>query len=238
MENRKPTKLLIVAFLLGILLLGAYWIYKETTKPLPGGIVEDMGAEHITDISGISYNSNPPTSGPHFAVWAKRGIYDRVISDGHLIHSLEHGYIVVSYNCSKPFALTKNLVPVVSAQELEDLEGNPTSSPTATLSGEPLTKLKVFPQGQMSWITPETAPGEEISLPEEFKSDQCKDLVSKLSALLDDYQRLIIVPKVNLDTPIATTAWGRIDKMEIYDEARIRNFISSYHNKGPEKTVE
>ena len=74
-------------------------LYKSATKTLPGQEVPDIGAEHSNDISGVSYNSNPPTSGKHFPIWAKKGIYDRVISDGYLIHSLEHGYIVISYNC-------------------------------------------------------------------------------------------------------------------------------------------
>ena len=75
------------------------------TKPLPGEIVADMGRDHVTDIAGITYSSNPPTSGPHFPVWAKKGVYDRLMSDGYLIHSLEHGYVVISYDCSNEKAV-------------------------------------------------------------------------------------------------------------------------------------
>lgn len=235
-ENKGLPKWLIPLIIFALLAGGAYWLYKGYTKPLPGELIPDMGADHVTDISGITYNSNPPTSGSHFAVWAKRGVYDRVISDGHLIHSLEHGYIVISYNCSLPFTISMSLVPSVYAHVTEEPHEEPTSTPSA--SSAPLTRMKVLPQGTMSWFTPENAPDVEVELGEEFNSQNCKDLVSKLSEFLNDFQRLIIVPRVNLEVPIALSAWGRIDKLENYDEARIKNFISTFHNKGPEKTIE
>ena len=73
-----------------LVLLGGfiYWITKQTSKPIPGEAVTDLGREHVTDIFGIQYNSNPPTSGSHFPMWAKKGVYDRLISDGYLLHSL------------------------------------------------------------------------------------------------------------------------------------------------------
>lgn len=61
--------------------------------------VPDLGRLHVDDGTEITYNSNPPTSGSHSVEWTKPGIYDEVIPDGKLIHSLEHGYIIVSYNC-------------------------------------------------------------------------------------------------------------------------------------------
>jgi hypothetical protein len=41
-----------------------------------------------------------------------------------------------------------------------------------------------------------------------------------------------------LDTAIALTAWRRIDKLNNVDKERIEAFIKTFHNKGPEKTVE
>jgi len=88
--------------ILGLVFGLGYWGYKGLTKPLPGQKFDDLGREHVNDISNITYNSNPPTSGTHFPVWAKKGVYDRMISDGYLVHSLEHGYIVINYNCEDP----------------------------------------------------------------------------------------------------------------------------------------
>lgn len=223
--------LLIIALIGG----GLWWGYHKLSKPLPGTQVEDIGRNHISDISNVSYNSNPPTSGSHFPVWAKRGVYDRVISDGYLIHSLEHGYVVASYNCEEKVSRVPR-VPQVSrayAQEEGDVIGPP--APAKEL---PLTKMNVSVTGAMSAFTPESPPAIEVELPESFQSDSCKKLVSDLSIFLNNYQRLIIVPRPNLDTAIALTSWGRIDKFDKFDRERIEQFISAYHNNGPEKTVE
>ena len=48
------------------------------------------------------YNSNPPTSGPHWPEGVRDGIYDRSQPDEGLIHSLEHGRIWISYKSSIP----------------------------------------------------------------------------------------------------------------------------------------
>src|SRR3990172_396851 len=87
-----------IIIVVGLLL---FWFAKSATKPLPGEFIADQGRNHITDIYGVTYSSNPPTSGPHFPTWAGRGVYNQILSDGYLIHSLEHGYVVISYDCSK-----------------------------------------------------------------------------------------------------------------------------------------
>jgi hypothetical protein len=51
-----------------------------------------VGAEHDP------YNSNPPTSGPHFEVPAKAGFREEPVADEHLVHSLEHGLVWISYH--------------------------------------------------------------------------------------------------------------------------------------------
>ena len=75
---------------------GLYWFL---TRPLPGETVVNQGREHVVDITDFAYNSNPPVSGPHFADWTRTGKYEQELNDGNLIHSLEHGYIIVSHNC-------------------------------------------------------------------------------------------------------------------------------------------
>ena len=55
-------------------------------------------ASHVGSISGVEYNSNPPTSGPHYSTPARPGFRENPIDDGNLIHSMEHGLIWISYN--------------------------------------------------------------------------------------------------------------------------------------------
>lgn len=60
--------------------------------PNQGQLHIDVGASHEL------YNSNPPTSGPHYVVPATWGIYQNELPDEQLIHNLEHGGIWISYN--------------------------------------------------------------------------------------------------------------------------------------------
>lgn len=48
------------------------------------------------------YNSDPPTSGLHYAEELEPGFYDTNIYEypaGYLVHNLEHGYVIFWYNC-------------------------------------------------------------------------------------------------------------------------------------------
>lgn len=238
----------------GIVVIAGFWLWKEITKPLPGQTMTDMGREHVTDISKITYNTNPPTSGSHFPIWAKKGVYDRAISDGYFLHSLEHGYIVASYDCDK-IQMTKSQVQknnlsfeirtlnlktyAHETDEVHEEESTPSaSSGSATSSAQPLMHMNYAAQGNMSWFTPQNPPEKEIELSEAFNSQECKDLVSKLSEMTKVAERVIVVPRPQNDSTIALTAWGRIEKLNKFDKGKIEGFIKSWHNKGPEKTVE
>lgn len=88
---------------IGIVIVGALgWFGWYVTRPVPGSRMEDQGREHVSasESASFRYNSNPPTSGSHLATWVKAGIFDTMQSEGELLHSLEHGYVVISYNCS------------------------------------------------------------------------------------------------------------------------------------------
>lgn len=53
------------------------------------------------------------------------------------------------------------------------------------------------------------------------------------------FSRIIITPREANDTDIALVAWERVDKFNLdgapLPEARIRDFIKRYRNKGPER---
>ena len=222
---------LIFAITVGLLA----WLFMESSKPLPGQKIEDLGRDHLTDLSEISYNSNPPTSGAHFPVWAKKGLYDRVLSDGHLIHSLEHGYIVISYNCDQEAVSFQPLaIRHASAHEGEPIEIHN----IATGSAKPLMQMKVSIAGEMSAFTPQNPPEKEVELSSNFQSDSCRQLIENLGKLAEKYEQVIVMPRPNLDSRIALTAWTYLDKFDDFDEARIKRFIDAHLNMGPEKTQE
>ncbi len=228
MHNRKLINILVYIVLIS---LAIFLIAKQISKPPPGLAVDELGRDHTTDIAGVIYNSDPPTSGPHFPMWAKKGVYDRLISDGYLIHSLEHGYVIISYDCTRPVI---SRWPLVVSQALAHDE--PTEE--STDSGELLKHMKLKQTEEMSAFTPESAPDIEVELPSDFKSETCKDLVTKLSGMVPKFERIIVIPRVGMPTPITLTAWNKLERFEKIDDKKILEFIKAYHNKGPEKTVE
>lgn len=60
--------------------------------------------------TSVTYNSNPPTSGPHYPYPAGWGIYKNPPADEFLVHNLEHGGVIISYNPNR-----------IKVQELERL---------------------------------------------------------------------------------------------------------------------
>jgi hypothetical protein len=157
-----------------LLLLGAVaWAALQSSQPAPGVAVAIQGQQHIDDgASHPPYNSDPPTSGWHYVEPADAGYYEEPLEDEQLIHNLEHGHVVISYDCSK----------------LADCDA--------------------------------------------VKAD-LRDLVDRFDAW-----KIVAVPRENADAAIALTAWGRIDKLEVYDEDRIVRFVDSWRDEGPEDTPE
>ncbi|PIR69326.1 MAG: hypothetical protein COU47_03060 [Candidatus Niyogibacteria bacterium CG10_big_fil_rev_8_21_14_0_10_46_36] len=57
-----------------------------------------QGRDHIADgAEHPEYNSNPPSSGWHYASPARGGFYDEPLPDERVIHNLEHGDIWIAY---------------------------------------------------------------------------------------------------------------------------------------------
>ncbi len=106
--------------LLGIALgIGGLWAIRYLATPPPGTAVADQGRQHVSaqEVAQTSYNSNPPTSGPHVVTWVKAGIYTEPQTEGELLHALEHGYVNIQYNCNAGQA-----VPEASASATNESE--------------------------------------------------------------------------------------------------------------------
>ncbi|MEO8354748.1 MAG: DUF3105 domain-containing protein [Chloroflexota bacterium] len=78
----------------------------QGVKPAAGESIPVMiSSPHIdTDTDPGQYNSDPPTSGPHYPDEAEVGFFDTNIYQypaGYLVHNLEHGYIIYWYNCNQ-----------------------------------------------------------------------------------------------------------------------------------------
>ncbi len=88
-----PT-MLIAAGLLAFGLL----VY-EAARPRPGRAIADLGNDHIAYPQTATYNSTPPTSGPHYESLARWGIHNSPIPNELQVHNLEDGGVMVQYNC-------------------------------------------------------------------------------------------------------------------------------------------
>ncbi len=53
---------------------------------------------HVPEEQTVEYNTTPATSGNHWDWWARCGFYEDGLPDERIVHNLEHGNIVVSYN--------------------------------------------------------------------------------------------------------------------------------------------
>ena len=56
-------------------------------------------AAHEPACSEIDYPFHPPSSGRHFSQWAAFGTYGAPVPWGFLVHSMEHGAVVLAYRC-------------------------------------------------------------------------------------------------------------------------------------------
>jgi hypothetical protein len=57
------------------------------------------GFTHVAVCSYTPYDTKPPSSGNHYPIWAAYKTYTTPIPDGFWVHNLEHGTIVLTYNC-------------------------------------------------------------------------------------------------------------------------------------------
>lgn len=86
------------AFLLVLAGLIGYVVW-DIMRPLSGTKIEILGREHVPANEQPAYNSNPPTSGPHYEQTEAWGISDKPLAVERLVHNLEHGGIVIYYKC-------------------------------------------------------------------------------------------------------------------------------------------
>lgn len=157
---------------------------EKVSSPVEGTVDFSIVSQvHIAEgTNGSEFNSNPPSSGPHWPSPAAKGIYDTPLPDERTIHNMEHGYVWIAY------------IPAKSG-----------SDATAEAQKEGLSEEDV---------------------------NKLKDIVKA-----DDY-KLIMTPRAANDTKIAMVAWGRVLKLDNLDEQKVKDFIRTYRNRGPEKTME
>ena len=95
---KRIVKWMVIVLIIGALGYGLYYLASQPEKPRSGETFPILGQEHIpVGAAHAPYNSNPPTSGPHYVQPADWGVYQKELPDEQLVHNLEHGGIWISY---------------------------------------------------------------------------------------------------------------------------------------------
>ena len=194
--------------------MGIWWL--SGAMALPGESVADQGRDHKSreENEKFTYNSNPPTSGPHDPDWIRPGVYETEQDKYKLIHSLEHGYIEFHYNCEISQTKSSSFISVSAHEDEGDLDQD-----SAT------------PSGQAS---------DSAKLTGVWEASDCQALKDTLKKFKDKIglKRIIVQPNPAMEKSIIMVAWGRILKMDRWDEKSAEKFTGAFHNKGPEQTME
>lgn len=111
-ERQKRAKLrrnmLIGASALAAVLVVGYLIYNSFRPPI--GEVVDVSMQiqqHLQEGSDLpAFKTNPPTGGVHYPSTFPAKFFEStelaglpVHPEGYLVHNLEHGYVIIWYNC-------------------------------------------------------------------------------------------------------------------------------------------
>ncbi len=93
--------IIFAATVAAILVIGGLLVAQELLREEPGYALADQGNYHLAepDEAHVSYNSSPPTSGPHMPGLAPAQIYNEQVPDEFQVHNLEDGFVNVQYDC-------------------------------------------------------------------------------------------------------------------------------------------
>lgn len=90
-----------------IILVGVFFLLspRQLTPTSTGSAVcqnletlANEGRDHLTPEQTPTYKTVPPTSGTHNPIWEQAGVFDSNVDVTKLVHSLEHGYVILYYN--------------------------------------------------------------------------------------------------------------------------------------------
>lgn len=85
-------------------------LHPDASCPVTIDTPELLPGNHVPEGTPITYNSNPPSSGTHYPIWANFQEFTTPVDLPYLVHDLEHGAIVLLY---KPCADAAACAPIV-----------------------------------------------------------------------------------------------------------------------------
>ena len=112
-SKSKRTASIAWASAIAAIIFGVYYLTGASASKARD--VPSLGNRHIrVGTSGaVSYNSDPPTSGPHYPTIVSWGVHRKPIDRGFQVHNLEDGGVLVQYGCADCPELVKKLENLV-----------------------------------------------------------------------------------------------------------------------------
>lgn len=119
-QRRQRILYLIVSGFIALLIIASLVITS-----LPKGTGAGSGAKRVQYVAGVgtqeplmpsanhvdgktvAYNTVPPTSGDHWSTPTQCGVYETEVRDEDIVHNLEHGNVVISYNLPDSTTVSK-----------------------------------------------------------------------------------------------------------------------------------
>jgi hypothetical protein len=103
-QRRRNQNLILAAGAAVFVILIGFVVYLNVrgAQPVAGEeVLASQGNMHIDfdSPSPITYNSTPPTSGPHYDNLVEWNVYTEPQRYEHLVHNMEDGGVVVYYQC-------------------------------------------------------------------------------------------------------------------------------------------
>jgi Protein of unknown function (DUF3105) len=129
----------------------------NTNGPAVGQAIAEMPHTHVQPPAPVNYLHDPPTSGCHYNLPAtgtglsapiEPGVYDQSIPAEYWVHNLEHGYVVVLYNCPSGCQTQFNQLHAWYKGLSPDPQLN-SSCPQAYNLSAPYAKVLVLPETTM-----------------------------------------------------------------------------------------
>ncbi len=168
------------------------------------------GFTHVPECSTVAYLTKPPSSGNHYPVWAAYRQYTIVIPEGYWVHDLEHGAIVLSYNCDNYAAMTDAAASDSQAPDSGD------AGDQGAADGGPLGQCAADIAAAQAMLD---------ALPDD---PECTSLGPTVK------RRSVMTPDPKLDVPFAASAWGWTLRADCFDPTVFQAFALSHYGQGRE----